>query len=350
MGRRWCAAANGADASVDAKRRHRASDGDPEHTADGDQPELADDAGPPPSSRRQGGSCRADPREGGDAGAVVAATATAVVRGADLARQTRGRGAFLGAGGGDRSALLRAARTVLRAAGQLGRVGRRLRGSDRWLASTEPRLTDSLRGRVDQHGGRRGEGAPGPRRTAQDEPERHARAVHAVHGGAHGGRREGRGSHGAENHLHRSDQRRRPARAGVGAVRSIRIQADRRARGAAREGPVARERPRVRSRRRARAARPRAAATGQLGRRDRGVHHGEDPHARRPRGRCVSRAGALDGPAIRPRGGAGARVARARSRSAAHGAPARAGAAEGGQDRRREQAARRCRRQTAEEP
>ena len=73
------AARVGAVAGLDARRRDRASHRDPEHAADGDQPEPADDARAPAASRRQGRPRGADSREGRGAGAVVAAAVAAPV-------------------------------------------------------------------------------------------------------------------------------------------------------------------------------------------------------------------------------------------------------------------------------
>ena len=67
-----------------------------------------------------------------------------------------------------------------------------------------------------------------PVELAKASPERHARPLHAVDGRALGGRRQGGGGDGAQDHVDPSDQRLRPAGPRRGARRAIRIQADRR--------------------------------------------------------------------------------------------------------------------------
>ena len=72
---------------------------------------------------------------------------------------------------------------------------------DRRLATAEPRSADALRRGVDQHrtaAARRR--ARVLQRAAEDQPERHARPLHALDRRAIGGRREGGGSDGAQDH------------------------------------------------------------------------------------------------------------------------------------------------------
>ena len=110
----------------------------------------------------------------------AAEAAAAAVRSADLAGQDRRSGAVAGPGRGDQSALLRAARPVLRAPGQVGRVPppayeEAIASSRQPSRDLQMRYAAAL---INTEGG--GAKARGSCRSAQGQPERHARPLHAV--------------------------------------------------------------------------------------------------------------------------------------------------------------------------
>ena len=209
------AAAAGADARPSTRDAgDRASHRHSEHAADGDQSEPADDARPPAAARRQGRSRGADSREGRGAGAVGRRAAAAAVRSADLAGQDRrSRSRRSSQAARDQSALF----------AQLGQFYERqgkweeaaaaydeaIGGSQQPSRDLQIRYAAAL---INTDGGA-AQGAQRARRAAEGQPERHARAVHAVDRRANRRRRQGGGSDRAQDLVDRSDQRRRPPRA-----------------------------------------------------------------------------------------------------------------------------------------